>query len=134
MFTSEPHLLALYGLVFVVTILVQVSAAALSVGLPYLSGPRDAQKPLGTVPERLGRAVENSTVAMALVAPAVLLLEVGGVTTPSTVLAMQVFVVARVLFVPVYALGIPYLRTLIWLAGFLATIYMYLIALTAPLT
>ena len=134
MFASEPHLLALYGLVVVVILLVQVGAAALSVGLPYLSSPRDEQKPLGIVPERLRRTLDNSVTAMALVAPAVLLVEIGGVANPSTVLAMQVFLIARIAFAVIYPAGIPWARTLIWLAGFLATIYLYLIALTAPLT
>jgi uncharacterized MAPEG superfamily protein len=92
---SEPHLLALYALIVAITMVVQVGAAALTVGLPYLSSARDAQKPLGTVPERLRRTVDNSVVALALVAPAVLLVETGGVGIPQTVLAMQVFVLAR---------------------------------------
>jgi uncharacterized MAPEG superfamily protein len=113
---------------------VQVGAAAMTVGLPYLSGARDAQKPLGTVPERLRRTVDNSVVALALVAPAVLLVETGGVGIPQTVLAMQIFVLARIAFAVLYPLGIPYARTAVWAAGFLATLFLYLIALTAPLT
>ena len=133
MLNSEPHLLALYGLIVAVTIAVQVSAAALTVGLPYLSSARDAQKDLGLVPERLRRTVDNSVVALALVAPAVLLVEMGGVANPSTILAMQVFVVARIAYAVVYPLGVPFARTAAWGVGFAATLYLYLIALTAPL-
>jgi uncharacterized MAPEG superfamily protein len=131
---SEPHLLALYALIVAITMVVQVGAAAMTVGLPYLSSARDAQKPLGTVPERLRRTVDNSVVALALVAPAVLLVETGGVGIPQTVLAMQVFVLARIAFAALYPLGIPYARTAVWAAGFLAILFLYLIALTAPLT
>lgn len=134
MLHSEPHLLALYALIVAITMVVQVGAAALTVGLPYLSGPRDAQKPLGTVPERLRRTVDNSVTALALIAPAVLLVEIGGVAIPQTVLAMQIFVAARIAFAVLYPLGIPYARTAVWAAGFVATLFLYLIALTAPLT
>ena len=133
MLSSEPHLLALYGLIVAVTIVVQVLAAMFSVGLPYLVGPRDEQKPLGRVAERLRRTVDNSVVALALVAPAVLLVETGGVTNPSTLLAMQIFVLGRIAYAVVYPMGVPYLRSLAFAAGFVATIYIYLIALTAPL-
>ncbi|MEO1687888.1 MAG: MAPEG family protein, partial [Pseudomonadota bacterium] len=39
------------------------------------------------------------------------------------------FLVARVVYVPLYALGIPYLRSLVWMVGFIATILMLLAAL-----
>ena len=80
---------------------------------------------------RLDRALANSTTAMVLFAPAVLILGQLGAFSAATLTAAQVFLVARVLYVPAYALGLTGIRSAIWLAGFAATIVLYLIALMA---
>ena len=127
--SSELSILALYGLVVVVVVLVQVLAASGQVGLGALASPRDDVPELTGVAGRLERALKNSIVAMALFAPAILLLNAQNGFTTATLLAAQIFLVARVLYVIVYAAGIPWLRTLIWIAGFFATAYLYLMAL-----
>ena len=124
--SSELSILALFGLLVIVTILVQVLLAVPQVGLPYLSSARDDARPLTGMAGRAVRAVENSAVAMALFAPAVLLPQATGGFTSTTLLAAQVFLLARIAFVPVYLLGVPYLRTAVWMLGFLATAFLYL--------
>ena len=124
--SSELSILALFGLVVVVTILLQVLLAVPQVGLPYLSSARDEGRPLAGVAGRAVRTVENSAVAMALFAPAILLLQATDGFTPTTLLAAQLFLAARVAFVVVYLLGIPYARTAVWMVGFLATAFLYL--------
>ena len=128
--SNELSILALNGLLVVATILVQVLLATPQLGLPYLASARDeGRQPTGLAARAL-RAVENSVVALALFAPAVLLLAAkeGGFTA-TTLLAAQVYLVARVIYVPVYLFGVPYLRTLVWLAGFAATAWLYLLAI-----
>ena len=66
---------------------------------------------------------------MALFAPAVLILGQKGINTPSTLLAAQAFLVARVLYLPLYAFGMPGIRTLVWFTGVLATVWLYLAGL-----
>jgi uncharacterized MAPEG superfamily protein len=127
--SSEHSILALYGLFVIVVIVVQVLAAMGQVGLGTLANPRDDMPKLTGVAGRLERAHMNSVVAMALFAPAILLLSATGGFTAYTLLAAQVFLIARVLYVIVYAMGTPWLRTLIWACGFLATAYLYLLAL-----
>ena len=68
----------------------------------------------------------NCIVALALFAPAVLILAEKGIGTGGTLLAAQVFLIARVIYVVVYAAGLPWARTLIWMVGFLATAWLYL--------
>jgi uncharacterized MAPEG superfamily protein len=65
-------------------------------------------------------------VAMALIAPSILMLAITNVTTSGTVLAVQIFLTARILYAICFILGITYLRTLAWVTGFLATAYLYL--------
>jgi len=127
--SSELTILALYGLWVIVVILAQVLAAAGQVGLATLAGPRDDMAPLTGTAGRLERAQLNSVVALALFAPAVLLLSAKGGLSASSLLAAQVFLVARIAYVVVYVAGTPWLRSLLWIAGALATAWLYLLAL-----
>ena len=103
--SSELSVLALYGLLVIATILLQVILAVPQVGLPYLSSARDDQRPLSGVAARAVRTVENSVVAMALFAPAILLLEATNGFTATTLLAAQIFLIARLAFVCCLSLG-----------------------------
>jgi len=126
---NELSILALYGLVIACTVLAQVLAAIPQVGLAALATARDDLGPLTGRAGRLERALKNSIVSMALFAPAVLLLNATAGFTLATLLAAQIFLVARIVYVFVYAAGIPWLRTIIWTTAFFATIYLYLMAL-----
>ena len=123
--STELNILGLYGLVVIVTILAQVLAAQAQVGLGMLVMPRDDGPKLTGIAGRLERAQLNSIVAMALFAPAILILEHKGITTSTTLLAAQAFLIARILYAPIYAMGLPWARTLVWLVGFLATAWLY---------
>ncbi|MDD9920923.1 MAG: MAPEG family protein [Boseongicola sp.] len=127
--SSEIDVLVLYGLLTVVVLLIQVLLAIPQVGLAYLATPRDERRTLEGVAGRSLRCLENSIVAMALFAPAVLVLNAQGVSTTSSLWAAQLFLFARVAYVPIYLMGIPWLRTGVWLVGFLATAYLYFVAL-----
>ena len=123
--SSEFTILTIYGLFMMLTIVLQVLAAMGQVGMMQLFSSRDSMPRLDGLAGRLDRAQMNNVVAMALFAPAVLLLgEVSG--SADTVLAAQIFLVARILYVVVYAAGISFVRTLVWSVGFLATGYLYL--------
>lgn len=127
--SNELSILALYGLLIVVIVLVQVTAAMGQVGLGMLATPRDDMPELTGVAGRLQRALRNSIVAMALFAPAILILNAQSGFTATTLLCAQVFLIARILYVLVYAAGTPWLRTGIWTVGFLASAYLLLLAL-----
>jgi uncharacterized MAPEG superfamily protein len=127
--SSELSILALYGLLVIVVIVIQVLLAIPQVGLPYLATPRDEKRELEGTAGRSLRCLNNSVVAMALFAPAILILAVQGAFSSSTLLAAQIFLVARALYVVLYLTGIPWLRTGIWTVGLLATLYLYFLAL-----
>lgn len=127
--SNELSILALYGFLVLVTLVLHVLATMSQVGLSMLANPREDMPTLTGLAGRLERALKNSVVAMALFAPAVLILQANGGLTSNTLLAAQVFLVARLAYVAVYAAGTPWLRTVIWTFGFLATGYLYLVAL-----
>ena len=58
---------------------------------------------------------------MAAFAPLVLVAHLLGVSDNLTVWGAGLFLGARVFFVPLYLLGVPVLRTLVWGAGFAGT-------------
>jgi uncharacterized MAPEG superfamily protein len=102
--------------------LVQVALAATCTvgqrGLGWAASPRDeAKPPLGGIGGRLQRAsanfLETFPFFVAVVLAAQLLQRHGQLT----VLGAQLYFWARVAYVPAYAAGIPYLRTLIWAAS-----------------
>ena len=127
--SSELSILALYGVLVIATIVIQVLLAVPQVGLPYLASPRDDGRNLEGVPGRALRCVQNSVVAMALFAPAVLILQAKGGFTANSLLAAQIFLIARLIYVPLYLIGTPWLRTGIWMVGTLATLWLYAIAI-----
>jgi uncharacterized MAPEG superfamily protein len=87
-------------------------------GLDWAASPRDnALGPMVGVAGRLERARANFMETFALFVAVVLAGCILQRHTATTVLGAQLYFWARLVYVPVYALGIPYLRTLIWAAS-----------------
>lgn len=126
---TELTILAAYGILVLITLLLQVLGSMRTLSMGYLMSARDEHRDVGRMTARIKRALDNSIVAMTLFAPAVLLLEVQGRTDDTSLVATQVFLLARIIYLPVYALGVPAIRTLAWLAGFAATAVLYFLAL-----
>jgi len=126
---TETNLLAAYGLLVLLTILLQVLGALGQLSMGYLMSARDEPRGLTGMTARIERALNNSITAMVLFAPAILLLVVQDKTNATTLLAAQVFLIARIIYLPLYALGVPAARTAAWFAGFVATAFLYLLAL-----
>ena len=100
-------------------------------GVRWNTGARDAaMPPLSAIAERLRRAQDNLYETLPLFAAAVLILHVAGISTALTVLGCQLYFWGRVAYLPLYAAGVPWLRSLVWLVSF-AGLGMLLIALIA---
>ena len=98
-------------------------------GLDWAASARDEVKPpLSGVGGRLDRARANFLETFPLFATAVLAAHVLQQHDQLTVLGAQLYFWARLLYVPVYAAGIPYLRTLVWTVS-IAGIVLLLVAL-----
>ncbi|CAM5346976.1 MAPEG family protein [Rhodanobacter lindaniclasticus] len=113
--------------------LVQIAlAATCSVGqrgLGWAASARDEVKPpLGGIGGRLDRARANFLETFPLFAAAVLAAHLLQRHDALTVLGAQLYFWARVAYLPVYAAGIPYLRTAIWAVS-IAGIALVLVAL-----
>jgi uncharacterized MAPEG superfamily protein len=99
--------------------LVQIIWAAAAGGggerdLKWLMGPRDDAKPVGVVAARLNRALTNFLETFPLFAAARLACDFAGKFGPMTYYGAILYVAGRALFVPIYAAGLPAVRTLVW--------------------
>lgn len=99
--------------------LVQLAWAALAArrqqDLKWAAGPRDKPMPIEGVAARLDRAFRNYMETFAFFAAAILILTVTNrLGTTLTIWGSGLYVVARALYVPIYAAGIPRIRTLVW--------------------
>lgn len=113
----ELTLLAWSVLLAFAQMLVAVTGQMLQVGLPALAGNREGLQPATGWAGRAARAHRNMLENLALFAALVLIAAVAGRTDATTLLGAQIFFWARLVYAFVYLAGIPWLRTLVWLAS-----------------
>jgi uncharacterized MAPEG superfamily protein len=84
-------------------------------GLDWSMGPRDEPaKPLGVMAGRLERASANFLETFPFFAAAVLIAAVAGHHNWLTQAGAVLYFVGRLIYVPLYAWGIPVVRTVVW--------------------
>jgi uncharacterized MAPEG superfamily protein len=89
----------------------------------WLAGPRDDTKPVGVVAARLDRALKNFLETFPLFAAALLACAaVGKLGSTHTIYGSAAYVIGRALYVPLYALGTPLLRTIVWTVSILGIV------------
>jgi len=111
-------------------LVIATTLAVLDMGLPYATGPRDTPPPrLALITSRFLRAFHNFRETFVYFAVAVLVVTLLNKTNASTALGAQLYFWARLIYVPVYAAGIPFARTLIWGASFAGLVMVLLGAL-----
>jgi len=103
----------------VVQLLIAVLAGVGTRGMPWAAGPRDvAGAPFGKIAGRLDRAYWNFLETFPFFAAAVLLIHAADKSTANSVLGAEIYVWARLLYIPAYVIGVPFVRTLVWVASF----------------
>lgn len=89
--------------------------ATLQRGLKWNVGPRDGvAPPLSPLAGRFDRASRNFLETFVFFAAAVLAVLLTQKADTQTALGAQLYFWARVAYLPLYAFGIPYLRSLVW--------------------
>jgi len=129
MFTDELSILLIYGLLTALLLVGKVTGMMARLDMGYLLSSRDEHRTLEGMLGRTDRALNNSVTALALFAPPILALAVKDNFTGESLLASQVFLLARIVYVPAYVFRIRGLRTAVWLVGFLCTVVLYFLAL-----
>lgn len=128
----EMTMLALAVILGLVQIVLSLSSKTMHRGLAYGLGPRDEPgATLGPCAARLERALENFKETFPLFAVAVLAAAATGRLNGTTAWGAELYLLGRVLFVPIYAWGIPVARTLVWTASIIG-ILAILVGLATP--
>jgi len=127
--TPELTVLVLAALLQVLQFCAYSIAANLQVGTKKALGPRDQKIELTGTAGRLQRALSNHFEGLILFTIASVVTALSGQTSGFTTVCAWVYLTARVLYVPAYAFGLTPWRSVIWFAGFAATVAILLAAL-----
>jgi len=109
------------GLVY---LLVAFGFSVLQSGLPWHAGNRDSAVTPNKFTARADRASRNFLETFAFFAAATLAVVLAHKNGAQTILAAQSYFWARVAYLPVYLIGIPYLRTAIWIVSLVGIVLM----------
>ena len=89
----------------------------------WLLGPRDDPRPVTGQAARLSRAYANFLETFPLFAVAVLAVLVANKAGQQTTFGAWLYLIGRLAYVPVYAMGLPVVRTLAWTASMVGIIW-----------
>ena len=118
-----PKLLSLVVCMTLLTWLTVVGASLLRArgwtprGLTLAFGNRDNLPEATPLAGRAQRAAANSLENLVFFAALALVAQVAGATNERVLLGAQVFLWARVFYLPVYLIGIPFVRTGVWMVS-----------------
>ena len=134
--TPELTALTLAALLQVIQYVLMSVPANRERGVGTTLSPRDPdrlgrplQEQMSPTTGRLYRALNNHFEGLILFTIAVVVVTLSGKASAFTAACAWVYLCARMLYVPAYALGLSPWRSLIWLTGFTATVLMLLAAL-----
>ncbi|WP_312709149.1 MAPEG family protein [Stenotrophomonas sp.] len=116
--TIEIQMLVWSMLLGIVHLFAASTAVTRERGLAWNASARDGQSaPVRPLTGRLQRAQSNFMETFPFFAAAVLAVTLTQRQDGVTALAAQLYFWARVAYLPLYAAGVPYVRSLVWLAS-----------------
>ncbi|MEH6676940.1 MAPEG family protein [Phenylobacterium sp.] len=118
----ELQLLAAAVVIGLIQLLWGAAAARRQQGLKWAAGPRDEARPIDGVAARLDRALRNFLETFPFFAAAVIVAYLGGKLGDLTLWGSVLYVAGRALYVPLYAAGVPLVRSLAWFAAMIGLI------------
>ena len=111
----ELKIAALGAVLLLVHILVAGNARTKQYGRHWNVGARDeAQPPLNPVAGRLARAQANFQETFPIAVVALLGVVIAGQTSPITAIGGWIWLAARTIYLPLYAMGVPVVRTVVF--------------------
>ena len=127
---SEMQLVLVYALSVMIMLVIQSYLATRQHGIKTLLEYREHITLTG-IAGRSDRAVKNSIISLVLVLPAVMALVSIGQSSKGTVLALQIFLILRILYFIAYLFSITWVRSGLWWTGTVCIFYLYVIALSS---
>lgn len=127
-----PEFIALAGVLILAIVQIGLAASVRTaeLGVKWNAGARDGDvPPPGKLAGRLIRAQANLFETLPIFAAAVIMAHVAGKDGgPLTLWGTHLYLAGRLIYLPLYAFGVPYLRTLVWLGSFVGLV-MIIVAL-----
>ena len=121
--TTELFYLALTLVLALVLIFLLAAGRTARFGLAWNAGARDEPKgSAGPITDRLERAQANLFETLPVFIGAVLIAHVAGANGAWTSWGAGLYFCGRVVYVPLYALGVPYVRSLAWLVSLIGLV------------
>ena len=125
----ELKLLGAAIIIGLVQLMWAAGAARNQQDLKWAAGPRDTPMPITGVAARLNRALWNFIATCPVFAAAILACAVAGkLGQPLTIWGAGLYVAARALYAPLYASGVPTVRSIVWFVSLIGLI-MVIVAL-----
>jgi uncharacterized MAPEG superfamily protein len=113
--TTELWLLVASVLLGFIQIVLQAQSMNMQRGYRWNAGPRDeVLPPLTGVAGRLNRALRNFFETFPLFAVAVLIAAIANIHNGLTLWGAWLYVLGRIVYVPLYAFGVRYVRSFAW--------------------
>ncbi len=114
---AELRLLGVAALIGLLQLCWAATVSQRQRGFAWASGSRDEPRQIHGLAARLQRAMANFLETFPIFAAAVLAAVMLGRTDGTTLAGAWLYVIARAIYVPLYAAGIPVVRSLAWFAG-----------------
>ncbi|MBC7370523.1 MAG: MAPEG family protein [Bdellovibrionaceae bacterium] len=116
--TTELYVLSFAAILGLIQLMIATQLSTGQRGVKWNLSPRDQKMPeLTGVAGRMDRAYKNFMETFAIFVAAIAVVHLANRLGPISTLGAELYLAARVLYVPVYAAGIPVVRTLIWLVS-----------------
>ena len=131
MMMDETTMLLWSVVLGLVQLVIASAAANQSVGMPYNLSSRDVppSAALSTTAGRLVRALNNFRETFGFFAVPVILVLILHRQDQMSALGAQLYFWARLIYVPVYAFGIPVVRTIVWAVSLVGIVMVLLAAM-----
>ena len=114
----ELRIAALGAVLLIIHIFAATHFKTKQYGRQWNVGARDeALPPLNPIGGRLARAQANFLETFPIAITALLGVVIAGRTSPMTALGGWIWLGARLIYLPLYAAGVPVVRTLVWTIG-----------------
>jgi uncharacterized MAPEG superfamily protein len=122
---TEIVMLGLGAVLLLLQLFLQSISSTVEMGGDYKAGPRDEPKAVqGIFAGRAERAFRNLLETFPVFAALALALVITGRNGGLGALGAQVWIVARILFVPLYFVQIPFARSIVWFVSIFALVAM----------
>ena len=129
--SRELHCLVWSILLGLAHIIIAGNARTKELGVKWNMGARDEKtQHLNPLTERLLRAQSNFFETFPLFASAVLIVAVSHTYSVYSYWGCLIYLIARIIYLPIYALAIPIVRTVIWLFSVLGLLLVLIPSLT----